>query len=509
MLTGMLARFYQMPTGAALVHLARPRSSPMISGLQYIVQGMRFLNAVTHAEEGQTADETALYPLRGVVVAAGAAAHGAGRRGGPRPPAIASWRSTASPCATPSTSSSTPSRRAPGAERRARGSAPARCAWCAARARSRARAGRRPRPGEIATCANKCVFCFIHQLPQGMRRSLYVKDDDFRLSFLHGNLHHAQRSRRGRASRGSSSSACRRSTSPCTPPIPTSAIALLGQPRALGGDPAAAGAAGQGGHPHARADRPVPGLERRAGTSSARCIELAPLIPQVATTAIVPVGLTRHRERLPRAPHAAATTEARALVATVDEMAGAVPGRRSAAASCFSATRCICRPVGRRCPRRRLRGLPDRRGRDRPRPALRGRPSRRAARRGARWLSGRAVTVVTGAMYGPAAGCAPGFSWRPRRRRVAGGVPNDFFGRRDRRRGPADRAGHPARTWPGAETSARPSWCRRWRCATDEGVFLDDLTPADLARSLGGVPVMIVGADSARALAGRPCRVIR
>src|SRR5215831_20329016 len=32
-----------------------------------------------------------------------------------------------------------------------------------------------PRPAEIATCANKCVFCFIHQLPKGMRRSLYVK----------------------------------------------------------------------------------------------------------------------------------------------------------------------------------------------------------------------------------------------------------------------------------------------------------------------------------------------
>src|SRR5438876_4546170 len=44
-----------------------------------------------------------------------------------------------------------------------------------------------PRAGEIATCANKCVFCFIHQLPRGMRRSLYVKDDDYRLSFLHGN----------------------------------------------------------------------------------------------------------------------------------------------------------------------------------------------------------------------------------------------------------------------------------------------------------------------------------
>src|SRR5437016_3801101 len=44
-----------------------------------------------------------------------------------------------------------------------------------------------PRPRDIATCANKCVFCFIHQNPRGLRKSLYVKDDDFRLSFLHGN----------------------------------------------------------------------------------------------------------------------------------------------------------------------------------------------------------------------------------------------------------------------------------------------------------------------------------
>lgn len=36
-------------------------------------------------------------------------------------------------------------------------------------------------------CENKCVFCFIDQLPKGMRESLYFKDDDSRLSFLHGN----------------------------------------------------------------------------------------------------------------------------------------------------------------------------------------------------------------------------------------------------------------------------------------------------------------------------------
>lgn len=37
------------------------------------------------------------------------------------------------------------------------------------------------------SCKNRCVFCFIDQLPKGMRSSLYFKDDDDRLSFLHGN----------------------------------------------------------------------------------------------------------------------------------------------------------------------------------------------------------------------------------------------------------------------------------------------------------------------------------
>lgn len=37
------------------------------------------------------------------------------------------------------------------------------------------------------SCKNKCIFCFIDQLPKGMRESLYFKDDDSRLSFLHGN----------------------------------------------------------------------------------------------------------------------------------------------------------------------------------------------------------------------------------------------------------------------------------------------------------------------------------
>jgi NifB/MoaA-like Fe-S oxidoreductase len=40
----------------------------------------------------------------------------------------------------------------------------------------------------LRTCNNKCPFCFLTQMPKGMRKSLYLKDDDYRLSFLYGNF---------------------------------------------------------------------------------------------------------------------------------------------------------------------------------------------------------------------------------------------------------------------------------------------------------------------------------
>ena len=40
---------------------------------------------------------------------------------------------------------------------------------------------------DYKSCANKCIFCFIDQMPPGMRKTLYFKDDDSRLSFLQGN----------------------------------------------------------------------------------------------------------------------------------------------------------------------------------------------------------------------------------------------------------------------------------------------------------------------------------
>ncbi|EHL16198.1 hypothetical protein HMPREF9629_01454 [Peptoanaerobacter stomatis] len=45
-----------------------------------------------------------------------------------------------------------------------------------------------PITNSVQTCRNKCMFCFIDQLPKGLRKTLYIKDDDSRLSFLQGNF---------------------------------------------------------------------------------------------------------------------------------------------------------------------------------------------------------------------------------------------------------------------------------------------------------------------------------
>lgn len=51
--------------------------------------------------------------------------------------------------------------------------------------------GMTPNPAplqDIVECENRCVFCFIHQQPKGLRRSLFIRDDDFRYSFVNGNF---------------------------------------------------------------------------------------------------------------------------------------------------------------------------------------------------------------------------------------------------------------------------------------------------------------------------------
>ena len=172
-----------------------------------------------------------------------------------------------------------------------------------------------PRPAEIATCANKCVFCFIHQLPRGMRKSLYVKDDDFRLSFLHGNyitltdldeneLHRIETQR----------------LSPLYVSVhatdPDLRHALLGQPRVRRELlPVMERLAKAGIAMHAQIVL-CPGWND--GAQLERTVhELARLHPAVPTVAVVPVGLTRHRERLPDL-RAVAVEEAAVLVRTIE-----------------------------------------------------------------------------------------------------------------------------------------------------------------------------------------------
>ena len=43
-------------------------------------------------------------------------------------------------------------------------------------------------PPTVRRCANRCEFCFVEGLPKGLRRPLYIRDDDYRLSFAYGNF---------------------------------------------------------------------------------------------------------------------------------------------------------------------------------------------------------------------------------------------------------------------------------------------------------------------------------
>ncbi|HZP36897.1 MAG TPA: DUF512 domain-containing protein [Methylomirabilota bacterium] len=172
-----------------------------------------------------------------------------------------------------------------------------------------------PKPAEIATCANKCVFCFIHQLPKGLRKSLYVKDDDFRLSFLHGNYITLTDLEEAELERIES-----QRLSPLYVSVhatdPDLRHALLGQPRVRRELlPVMERLAKAGIAMHAQIVL-CPGWND--GVHLDRTVhDLARLHPAVTTTAVVPVGLTRHRERLP-ALRPVTPDEARTLVHTIE-----------------------------------------------------------------------------------------------------------------------------------------------------------------------------------------------
>jgi len=349
-----------------------------------------------------------------------------------------------------------------------------------------------PTPAEIATCANKCVFCFIHQLPKGMRRSLYVKDDDFRLSFLHGNyitLSDLEETALARIEE--------QRLSPLYVSVhatdPALRHQLLGRPR-HGAEilPRLERLAKAGIRMHAQIVL-CPGLND--GAHLARTVhELAPLHPHVATTAIVPVGLTAHRQRLP-ALRPLTEAEARALVATVsvwqDHFAATLGSR-----FVFLGDEVYLEAGAALPPADAYEGFPiaeDGIGLVR---RFEDDFARATARVGAarvrtpvRW---RRATVVSGDLYAARLAALLVGAGIEGARVVA--VRNEFFGGtigvaglltgRDIQRAIA------AIDDPG-EVVLIPAVAVR----DGDGVFLDDLTPRDLARELG-VPVKAIAPDA-------------
>ena len=349
-----------------------------------------------------------------------------------------------------------------------------------------------PRPRDIATCANKCVFCFIHQNPRGLRKSLYVKDDDFRLSFLHGNYITLS---------DLDEAALERIETQRLSPLyvsvhatdPSLRHALLGRPR--------------------HGAEILPRMERlaRAGIRMHAQIVLCPdwndgahlertvgdlerLHPHVTTTAIVPVGLTRHRERLPEL-RLLTTDEARGLVATIEQWQDrclATLGSRFV----FAADEIYLKAEAPLPEAECYEGFPVaedgiglvRRFEDELDRALsRAEPLRKP----------RSVTVVTGTLYGPRLQrwLSPLVSRGVEARVVP--VPNELFGRTITVAGlltGQDIQRHLA----GLDRLGSEVLVPAVAVRDGDGVFLDDVTPADLARDLD-VPVRVVE-PTARAL---------
>jgi putative radical SAM enzyme (TIGR03279 family) len=353
-----------------------------------------------------------------------------------------------------------------------------------------------PRPRDIATCANKCVFCFIHQNPRGLRRSLYVKDDDYRLSFLHGNYITLSDLDEAALER-----IVEQRLSPLYVSVhatdPDLRHALLGRPRHDAAIlPRMARLAAAGIRMHAQIVL-CPGLND--GPHLERTVrDLRGLHPAVTTTAVVPVGLTRHRQRLP-ALRLLTAAEAGALVAAAEGWQARCLGELGTR-FVFLADEIYLlagRPLP---PAEAYEGFPvaeDGVGLVRRFEDEAGQAGRRHPLAGA----GRALTVVTGELYGPR--MARLLDRLGARARVAA-VPNALFGRtigvagllagRDIQR-------HLAMQPDLGEAVLVPAVAVR----DGEGVFLDDLTPGDLGRELG-VPVRVVaptGRALARALAGR------
>jgi putative radical SAM enzyme (TIGR03279 family) len=147
----------------------------------------------------------------------------------------------------------------------------------------------------IRRCQNRCLFCFVDQMPRGLRPTLYVKDDDYRLSFTQGNFITLTNLRERDLER-----IIRQRLSPLYISVHTTNPALrekmLGHPRA-GKIMEQLHRLGQGGIEMHTQVVLCPGIND--GVELERTVrDLVNLWPAVRSVAIVPVGLTRYREGL-------------------------------------------------------------------------------------------------------------------------------------------------------------------------------------------------------------------
>ena len=145
------------------------------------------------------------------------------------------------------------------------------------------------------SCANRCVFCFVDQLPRGMRRTLYFKDDDARLSFLTGNYITLTNLSEREVQR-----ICDLRISPINVSVhatePQLRAKLLGNPNGAKGMEIIRKFAQAGITMNCQIVC-CPGLND--GEALRRSMEeLSELYPEVNSVSIVPVGLTKFRERL-------------------------------------------------------------------------------------------------------------------------------------------------------------------------------------------------------------------
>ncbi len=149
---------------------------------------------------------------------------------------------------------------------------------------------------QAKACRNRCLFCFVDQLPRGMRRTLYFKDDDARLSFLTGNYITLTNLSERELQRivDLKISPIRVSVHATEPALRAK---LIGNPDAARGYELMRRLAAGGIEMECQIVC-CPGLnDGEALSRSMR--ELCALYPQVNSVSIVPVGLTKHREKLP------------------------------------------------------------------------------------------------------------------------------------------------------------------------------------------------------------------